>query len=93
MIKPLKVFFRKLNQEPISRSLIGSKCRVRSSRADNSFGEAECLHEGASLIIKIRAFNDTKFITGDTVVAIEHNKENDTFNVISESDFNKQMNS
>jgi len=92
MIRPLKGMFKKLNQEPISKSLLGSTCRIRSSRADSSFGEAECIHEGASLIIKVRTQGEEKYATGDMVVAIEHKKENDTFTIVSEKEFNQQMN-
>ena len=92
MIRPLKGMFEKLNQEPISRSLLGSPCRIRSSRADNSFGEAECQHEGASLIIKVRTIDDRIFSTGDMVVAIEHQKESDTFLIVSKKEFEEQSN-
>jgi uncharacterized membrane protein (DUF485 family) len=90
MIRPLKGMFRKLNQEPISKSLLGSTCRIRSSRADNSFGEAECRHEGASLIVKVRATGETTYSTDETVVVIGHNKGDDTFLVVSENEFKKQ---
>jgi len=92
MIRPLKGIFKKLNQEPISKSLLGSSCRIRSSRADNSFGEAECQHQGASLIIKVRTIGDRVFLTSDRAVAVEHNEENDTFIIVSEEEFNQQMN-
>lgn len=90
MIRPLKGMFKKLNQEPISKSLLGSTCRIRSSRADNSFGEAECQHEGASLIIKVRATGDTTYSTDEIVVVIDHNKDNDTFIIVSEREFKQQ---
>lgn len=92
MIKPLKGLFKKLNQEPISRSLIGCTSRIRSSRADNSFGEAECIHEGASLIVKVRAIGQQIFATGEQVVLVEHNKENDTFTIVSKKEFDKEFN-
>jgi len=91
MIKPLKRFFRKLNQAPIAISIIGKSCKVRSSRVDKDFGEAECLHQGASLIIKVRSVGKETFSTRDTVFIIEHNKENDTFVVVSENKFMEQM--
>lgn len=92
MIKPLKGLFQKINQAPISKSLLGSTCRIRSSRADHDFGEAECLHEGASLIVKVRATGDQTFSTGDSVVLIQHNKQNDFFNIVSEEEFKQQLN-
>ncbi len=91
-IRPLKGIFRKLNQEPMSKSLLGSSCRIRSSRADSSFGEAECQHEGASLIVKVRTTGEQLFATGDIVVAIEHRKEDDTFLVVSEEEFKQELN-
>jgi hypothetical protein len=91
MIKPLKGLFRKVNQTPISKSLLGATCRIRSSRADAEFGEAECMLEGASLIVKVRAVGDQTFATGDRVVVIEHNKEKQVFNVVSEQEFKEQL--
>ncbi len=91
MIKPLKGLFKKVNQAPKSKSLLGSTCRIRSSRVDHDFGEAECQHEGASLIVKVRATKDQTFATGDSVVLIEHNKENDFFNIVSAKEFRQQL--
>lgn len=91
MITPLKGLFRKLNQAPKSKVLLGSVCRIRSSRVDNEFGEAECQNEGASLIIKVRTSGDQKFTTGDSVVLIEHNSEFDFFNIVSEKEFKQQL--
>ncbi len=91
MIKPMKGLFKRINQAPISRSLLGATCRIRSSRVDHDFGEAECQHEGASLIVKVRATSDQTFTTGDSVVLIEHNIEKDFFNVVSEREFKQQL--
>ncbi len=92
MIKPLKGLFRKVNQVPKSKSLLGSTCRIRSSRVDHEFGEAECMHEGASLIIKVRATGEQTFGTGEAVVLIEHHPDQDFFNVVSEKEFKQQLN-
>jgi hypothetical protein len=91
MIKPLKPMFKKINQEPLRKSIIGSSCKVRSSRVDNSFGEADCQLEGASLIVKVRTKKDQTFTTGDKVVVVEHNPENNTFFVISEKEFKQEL--
>ena len=92
MIKPLKGLFKKVNQAPKSKSLLGATCRIRSSRVDHDFGEAECYHEGASLIIKVRSTGNQTFNTGDTVVLIEHNADQDFFNIVSEKEFKQQLN-
>ncbi|WP_444996156.1 hypothetical protein [Aliikangiella sp. IMCC44359] len=91
IIKPLRPLFRKINQEPISTSLIGRTCRIRSSRVDTEFGEAECLHHGASLIIKVRTLGDTKLITGDLAIPIEYSAENGTYFVVPEKEFKNQI--
>ena len=90
MIRPLRGFFRKLNQDPLSKSLIGKTCRIRSSRADSDFGEAECILNGASLIVKVRTSGEQPLKTGDNAVIIEH-KANDIFFIISEEEFNNSM--
>lgn len=90
MIKPMRKFFRRANQEPVSKSLTGHPCKVRSSRVDSHFGEAECLLHGASLIIKVRSIDDKVFNTGEKAIIIEH-QTNDTYIIISEKEFNLQM--
>jgi len=92
MVRPLKKIFNKINNDPISRSVIGRTCRIRSSRVDHEFGEAECIHQGASLILKVRSYSDSQFETGEQVVLVEHQKKDNTFLVISEKEFNKNLN-
>ncbi len=91
MVKPLRKMFNKINNEPISRSAIGSTCRVRSTRLDEQFGEVECVHQGASLILKARSYSGACFTTGDSVILVEHNKESNYFLVVSEEKFNKEL--
>jgi len=91
MIKPLKGLFKKIHQQPIHLSLLGRPCQVRSSRVDHNFGEAECQHRGASLTLKVRSGGDAIFSTGETVFIIEHDKHDNTYLVVSEKEFNRQM--
>jgi|UPI00038152F0 sensor histidine kinase YesM len=91
MIRPLRGLFRKVHQVPKSISLLGASCRIRSSRVDGEFGEAECQNEGASLIIKVRTSNGEVFATGDRAVVIEHNQQDDFFYVVSEEAFRQRM--
>ncbi|MDQ6975309.1 MAG: hypothetical protein Q9M22_01955 [Mariprofundaceae bacterium] len=91
MIKPLRGFFRKVNQEPKATSLLGSTCRVRSSRVDTEFGEVACQNEGATLIIKVRSTGSDTFSNGDNVVLIEHEKTSDFFYVVSEEAFKQKL--
>jgi len=91
MIKPLRPLFRKINNQPISRSVIGRTCRVRSSRVDQTFGEVECIYQGASLILKVRSYKNKAFKTGDSVVLAEHLTDENVFLVVSEEEFNQQI--
>ncbi|MDQ6991922.1 MAG: hypothetical protein Q9M31_00470 [Mariprofundus sp.] len=91
MLRPLRGLFRKVHQLPKSVSLLGATCRIRSSRVDDLFGEAECQYEGASLIIKVRTTGNDTFSAGDRVVLIEHDEGNDFFKVISEEAFKKHL--
>ena len=92
MIRPLRTLFRKLNHQPDYKTLIGTTCRVRSSRVDGGFGEVECLHDGASLILKVRSSGNATFDTGENVVLIEHQTDDNFYYVVSEHEFSKEMN-
>ncbi|MEP1741021.1 MAG: hypothetical protein ABJI60_14860 [Kangiellaceae bacterium] len=92
MIKPLKGIFKRIHQEPLRVSLLGSQCRIRSTRADNSFGQAEAEHYGASLIVKVRTSGDLVLKTGDIAVIIEHNESDDSYLVVTKEEFNKNQN-
>ena len=92
MIRPLKGLFKKLNQTPVSRSLLGISCKVRSSRVDSEFGEADCSHDGASLLIKVRSSDNEVFKKGDIVTIIEHNSAQNTFLVVSDQTFKQNLN-
>ncbi len=91
MIRPLKGMFKKINQEPISRSVIGRTCRVRSSRVDPNFGEAECIFQGASLILKVRSYPNVSFNTDEKIVLVEHIAQDDVFLVVSEKKFSEEL--
>lgn len=88
-IKPLRKFFRIVNQGPTYKTLMGKSCRVRSSKVDQLFGQVECTKEGASLILNARAREGSEYHHGDIVVIIDYSKENNTYFVVSEQEFNQ----
>lgn len=88
VIKPLKKLFSKLGDNTSSKSLLGTTCTVRTTRVDDTFGEAQCLFNDAPLILKIRADTPNTFSRGDNVVIIEHDSEKQTYFVVSETEFN-----
>ena len=88
-IKPLRKFFRSVNQGPTHETLMGKSCRVRSSKVDHLFGQIECTREGASLILNARAKEGCEYHSGDTVVIIDYAKETNTYFVVSKQEFNQ----
>lgn len=68
--------------------IIGQTAVVRSSKVDNSFGEATLDDGGAGLILKVRTKGAEEFSTGDKVVLFElMDSQNNIYRVISEEDF------
>lgn len=89
VIKPLRPLFKKTSQDTIKR-VLGQSAIVRTSRVDNSFGEAVLSDGGAGLILKVRTIGETTFLKGDRVVLLEHDKEKNVYRVISEAEFKGQ---
>jgi len=88
LIKPLRVFFNKAQQETV-KNILGQTAIVRTSRVDNSFGEVNLDDGGAGLIIKARTRNGDKYKKGERVVLLEHIEESNHYIIISEKEFNK----
>ena len=88
LIKPLRTLFAKLNHPGASAvDLLGKQCKVRSTKVTPDFGEAECVNEGASLILKVRAEDKYHLTKGDLVRIIEVNKAKSIFQVVPEDEF------
>lgn len=88
LIKPLRKLFTKLNHPGASAvDLLGKQCKVRSSKVTPDFGEAECVNEGASLILKIRSEDKYQLSKGDLVRIIEVDKAKSIFQVVPEEEF------
>jgi hypothetical protein len=87
VIKPLRPFFQKAQQQTLKR-VLGQIAVVRSSVVDQTFGEAVLEDGGAGLILKVRAGAGTTFKQGDRVVLLEYFPAASTYRVISESEFN-----
>jgi hypothetical protein len=86
LIKPLRVLFARLDQN-IQKTILGQSAVVRSSRVDESMGEAFLDDGGAGLILKVRARNGQTFAHGDKVVLLEYDQNKNSYTVISESEF------
>lgn len=86
IIRPLRPLFKKMGQD-IEKLVMGQTAVVRTSRVDDSFGEALLNDGGAGLILKVRTTGNETYKKGDRVVLIEHIKENNVFRVVSEEEF------
>jgi hypothetical protein len=86
VIKPLRPLFLNARQQN-SQFIVGQTAVVRSSRVDDGFGEAILQDGGAGLLLKVRAEPGVTFVKGDRVVVLAHDKEKNTYKVISESEF------
>lgn len=89
LIRPLRKVFIKLNDDVSGSLLLGTTCTIRTTRVDANFGEAECFLNGASLIIKVRTDAKNDFGRGDKAVIIEHDKDNQIYQIVPPVEFNQ----
>ncbi len=88
VIKPIRVFFSKVEEQAsTSKYVVGQIAVVRTSRVDETFGEALLEDGGAGLILKVRACGEHSFKKGDRVVLLEYIKEQNVYRVVSEEEF------
>ena len=86
VIKPLRPLFKKAQQQTV-KYVLGQTAVVRSSRVDNTFGEAVLEDGGAGLILQVRTTGNESFKRADRVVLLEYMKEMNVYRVISEDEF------
>ena len=80
IVKPLVRFFQ--NTRANSRhTFVGTQARVRTSRVDALFGEAEIVDGGAGLLVQVRCFDDNTLTIGDAVVILEYDQEKHFYRV------------
>lgn len=85
-IKPLRTLFKKADQD-LQKKVLGQTAIVRSSRVDQTFGEANLDDGGAGLILKVRATGEQMFKRGDKVVLLEYIASANVYRVVSENEF------
>lgn len=78
-VKPLRPLFRSLHNPEVKKIVVGKTCAVRSTRVDESFGEANIVIDGADLIIKVRSKAEHNLKKGDTALVLEHKKDENTY--------------
>ncbi len=85
LIKPLRPLFKKGKQDTL-QSIIGQTAVVRTSKVNDTFGEAVLADGGAGLILKVRTSGETEFVKGDRVVLFEYVPSENYYRVIAEVD-------
>jgi len=92
MIQPL----RKLTAENKAKTKIdflGEPCKVTSQTVDLEFGQGRIdTSNGDEIIVRIRADKTLGFKKGDTVRAINFDKQTNSYQVISNDEFEKSLN-
>lgn len=86
LFSPLKPVFKRLKEDSEGRkagSLIGYVVTVRTNKVTMTFGDAEIDHEGANLILKIRAEEPNEYKRGDSVVITDYIEDANTFRIRS----------
>ena len=86
LIRPLRPLFRNATAES-AKHLLGQVAIVRTSRVDESFGEATMADGGAGLVLRVRAAPGNDFGVGSRVVLYERIDDGTTYRVISEREF------
>lgn len=71
LIKPLRPLFRALNSPAVKKVFIGRTCVVKSTRVDETFGEANVAIDGADIIIRVRSKAEHGLARGAKALIVE----------------------
>ena len=63
----------------------------RTTKVNEQFGEAECINQGASLILKVRAHEKFQLKNGDLARIIEVDQKSSIYQVIPEKEFGENI--
>ena len=85
-IKPIRQFMNKLDVDE-TKYIIGQTLVVRSGLVNKLTGQALMNDGGAGVILDVRTKGDLEFKKGDEVVVIEKIDADNTYRVISKSEF------
>lgn len=86
LIKPLRPLFVTAQQKTSDR-VLGQVAIVRTSRVDQSFGEATLSDGGAGLVLQVRATAGQTLERHARVIPIEYLEEKNAYRVVLESEF------
>ena len=85
-LKPIRKFLSKLEVDE-TKYITGQTLVVRSGIVNNKTGQAILNDGGAGIILNVRTKGDLEFKKGDEVVVLEELSNDNTYRVISKSEF------
>lgn len=80
------------NKAKSNKDFLGSHCQVTSLNVDENFGQGRIQTNGASLIISIRMASPNNIKQGDTVRPISFDEQKNVYQVISQQEFEENLN-
>lgn len=80
-----------LNQAKSNKDYVGYACKVTSLQVDEGFGQGFIETGGAGLNVRIRAQVPNEMSKGIVVRIIDYNEEDNSYSVISEEEFKKNL--
>jgi hypothetical protein len=79
------------NKAKSNKDYLGGVCKVTSLTVDESFGQGKIQTTGTSLVVRIRADAKAGFKKGDIVRPISYDKTNNAYQVISNKEFENNL--
>lgn len=80
-----------LNQAKSNKDYVGSACKVTSLEVNESFGQGFIETGGAGLNVRIRAVTPNNISKGDAVRVFDYDEEDNTYKVMTEEEFRKNL--
>jgi hypothetical protein len=78
--RPFRALFRALHTEPQpTHEVIGKVCVVKTSRVDDTSGQAEVVGNGAPLLLNVRTMGGEILGKGEEALVVQCNEHNNTY--------------
>lgn len=75
-LKPFIKMFKALNEDSHSlQNVVGMVCKVHSSEVDSTYGQAELIHDGASLLVNVKTEGDLVIKKGQEALILSKQDE------------------
>jgi len=79
------------NKAKSNKDFLGSRCKVTSLSVDEAFGQGKILTTGTSLVARIRAISPNEIKKGDIVRPISFDEDENVYHVITDKEFEENL--